>query len=93
MLNDDWIDSRVPSGRQANKLKICKLEGRGDSRDGTRVGAVEGENRGKGLKGRWLWWCPEDGRRCPDLGRFVRLVKVPCHLFLLLCDAKRRVTG
>ena len=62
MLNDDWIDSRVPSGRQANKLKICKLEGRGDSRDGTRVGAVEGENRGKGLKGRWLWWCPEDGR-------------------------------
>ena len=49
--------------------------------------------RGKGLKGRGLWWCPEDGRRCPDLGRFVRLVKVPCHLFLLLCDAKRRVTG
>jgi hypothetical protein len=30
LLNDDWIDSRVPSGRQANKLKICKLEGRID---------------------------------------------------------------
>jgi hypothetical protein len=77
LLNDDWIVSRVPSGRQANKLKICELGGgEGNSRDGIRVGAKEGENRGKGLKGRGLWWCPEDGRRCPDLGRFAPLWEV-----------------
>jgi hypothetical protein len=75
-VDDDWIDSRVPSGRQANKLKICELGGEGNSRNGTCVGAVEGENRGKGLMVRWLWWCPEDGRRCPDLGRFAPLWEV-----------------
>ena len=65
----------MPSDWQENNLNICKPEGEGNSRNGTSVGAVEGENRGKGLKGRWLWWCPEDGRRCPVLGRFAPFIE------------------
>ena len=30
LLTFDWINNRVPSDWQANKLKICKLEGKVD---------------------------------------------------------------
>ena len=75
-LNDDWIVSRVPSVRQEKKLNICKLEGEGNSKNGTWVGEGEGEMWWKGLMVWGLRGCLGNGRGCPDCGRFAPLWEV-----------------